>query len=60
MKLETYRDANDEYRWRLRHQNGNIMATGAEGYANRKDRDDAILSVSAAFAEPLEIVALDE
>jgi uncharacterized protein YegP (UPF0339 family) len=33
--IEVYRDEAGEWRWRLRHQNGNILAGSGEGYANR-------------------------
>jgi uncharacterized protein YegP (UPF0339 family) len=34
--LEWYIDTAGEYRWRLRHDNGNIIATAGEGYADRR------------------------
>lgn len=30
--FETYRDRKREWRWRLRHRNGRIVAEGGEGY----------------------------
>lgn len=33
MKFEVYKDKKGEHRWRLRHGNGNILATSSEGYA---------------------------
>lgn len=32
MKFELYQDRGGEYRWRLKHSNGNILATSSEGY----------------------------
>ncbi|WP_409138904.1 YegP family protein [Pasteurella multocida] len=32
MKFETYLDACDEWRWRLRASNGKIIADSGEGY----------------------------
>jgi uncharacterized protein len=32
MKFQVYQDKKGEYRWRLRHQNGNILAMSSEGY----------------------------
>jgi uncharacterized protein len=32
MKFEVYKDKKGEHRWRLRHGNGNILATSSEGY----------------------------
>lgn len=34
-KAEIYRDARDEFRWRVRARNGRIVADGAEGYQQR-------------------------
>lgn len=33
--FEVYRDAENEWRWRLRHRNGNIIADSAEGYSSK-------------------------
>ena len=43
--FEVYRDEADQWRWRLRHRNGNIIADGGEGYASRYGIHDAIESV---------------
>lgn len=40
--FELYADAADEYRWRLRHRNGNIIADSGEGYTERREADAAI------------------
>lgn len=32
MRFELYRDRRGEFRWRLKHSNGNILATSSEGY----------------------------
>jgi len=34
-KLQIYRDANREWRWRLRASNGRILADSGEGYRRR-------------------------
>ena len=34
-KLEIYRDAKREWRWRLRASNGRIVADGGEGYRRK-------------------------
>jgi uncharacterized protein YegP (UPF0339 family) len=34
-KLEVYRDAKCEWRWRLRASNGRIVADGGEGYRRK-------------------------
>jgi len=43
--FEVYRDEAEEWRWRLRHRNGNVIADGGEGYASRHGIHDAIESV---------------
>ena len=43
--FEVYEDSADEWRWRLRHRNGNIIADSGEGYASRHGLHDAIESV---------------
>jgi uncharacterized protein YegP (UPF0339 family) len=35
MQFEVYKDKAGEHRWRLRHSNGNILATASEGYASK-------------------------
>lgn len=42
MRFELYRDAAGEWRWRLRVQNGNIIAESGEGYVHRQDCEHAI------------------
>ncbi|SQI93044.1 YegP family protein [Aggregatibacter aphrophilus] len=37
MKFETYLDARSEWRWRLRADNGKIIADSGEGYKNYSD-----------------------
>jgi uncharacterized protein len=34
-KFELYKDAKGEYRWRLKSGNGQIIATGGEGYTSK-------------------------
>lgn len=43
--FELYADSADEYRWRLRHDNGNIIADGSEGYVDKRDASSGIESV---------------
>ena len=33
-KFELYKSSNDEYRWRLKASNGQVIATGGEGYSS--------------------------
>jgi len=43
--VEVYEDAAGEYRWRLRHRNGTILATGGEGYSERSGAVHGVNSV---------------
>ncbi|MFT4945921.1 MAG: hypothetical protein ACI8TL_000149 [Natronomonas sp.] len=43
--FETYEDAGGEHRWRLRHDNGEIIADGGEGYSSSESRDTGIEGV---------------
>lgn len=43
--FEIYVDEGEEHRWRLRHRNGNILASSGEGYASRAGVWAAIESV---------------
>jgi len=55
--FELYRDRAGQWRWRLRHDNGNIVADSGEGYANRADARNGIESVrrNAPDAEVVEV-----
>ena len=44
-KFELYRSSNGEYRWRLRATNGQVIATGGEGYSSKAAAQSAIESV---------------
>lgn len=43
--FEVYKDSEEQWRWRLRHRNGNIIADSGEGYSSRTAAQDAIESV---------------
>ena len=43
--FELYRDRAGEYRWRLRHQNGNIIGDSGEGYTAKASAINGIESV---------------
>lgn len=45
--FELYRDRGDEWRWRLRHDNGNIVADSGEGYATKQKAEQGIESVKS-------------
>ncbi len=45
MRFELYRDSSGEWRWRLRVDNGNVIADSGEGYARREDCEHGIALV---------------
>ncbi|MFB6093532.1 MAG: HVO_2922 family protein [Halanaeroarchaeum sp.] len=49
--FELYRDEADEWRWRLRASNGNVIADGGEGYASKQGAKRGIESVRKAAPE---------
>ncbi|MGZ0746801.1 DUF1508 domain-containing protein [Haloparvum sp. AD34] len=44
-QFETYQDAADEWRWRLHHRNGNVIADGGEGYTQLHNAQKGLQSV---------------
>jgi uncharacterized protein YegP (UPF0339 family) len=42
LKFETYQDAKNEHRWRLKAGNGQVIATSSESYAAEADCEKAI------------------
>ena len=48
MQFEVYKDKKGEHRWRLRHGNGNILATASEGYASKAGAMKCIETVQAS------------
>src|SRR5262245_56772899 len=57
--FELFKDHKGEWRWHLRHQNGNIIADSGEGYVHRDDAVNGIESVkeNAASAPVKELDA---
>jgi uncharacterized protein YegP (UPF0339 family) len=51
--MEYYKDANNEWRWRLRHSNGEIVADSSEGYKNEKDLLESWYNISQAISNGL-------
>jgi len=45
--FEVYEDEAGQYRWRLQHDNGNIIADSGEGYASKQKAEEGIESVKA-------------
>ena len=54
MKFEVYKDKKGEHRWRLRHGNGNILATSSEGYAAKASALKGIENVQNSASAPIE------
>ena len=56
-KFYIFKDSAGEYRWRLRHDNGNIIATSGEGYSTKLACENGINSVkeNAPGSQVLEI-----
>lgn len=48
MKYHVYKDASNEWRWRLKAQNGNIIADSGEGYSTKADCLAGIQSVKGS------------
>jgi len=49
--FEVYKNSADEWRWRLLHENGTILADGGEGYASRSSARDAVDRVRATIED---------
>ena len=43
--FQVYRDAAEQWRWRLVHDNGNVIAEGGQGYTTKRRAVDGIESV---------------
>ncbi len=50
-RFELYRDGAGEWRWRLVHRNGNVLADSGEGYARKADARGGLESVKTNAAE---------
>ncbi|MES3517360.1 MAG: YegP family protein [Natronomonas sp.] len=48
--FELYEDEGGDYRWRLRHDNGNIIADSSEGYASKQKAKQGLESVKTNAA----------
>ena len=53
MEYYRYKDKADEWRWRLKADNGRIIADSGEGYKNLGDCDHAISLVKKSQNAPL-------
>lgn len=54
MKFELYADKAGQWRWRLKHANGNILATASEGYKGKADALKCIENVKASASAPVQ------
>ena len=59
-KLEIYRDANHEWRWRLRAANGRIVADSGEGYRRRTSVHRAAECVRVLLTGDLPVVEVQK
>jgi uncharacterized protein YegP (UPF0339 family) len=50
-KFELYKSPNGEYRWRLKATNGQVIATGGEGYSSKAAAQNGIASVKRSAAD---------
>jgi uncharacterized protein YegP (UPF0339 family) len=56
--FELYRDAESEHRWRLRHDNGEIIAVVARGFASESNARDNIESIRS-YIGPADYLEFD-
>lgn len=59
-RFELFQDAADEWRWRLRHRNGNIIADGGEGYDRKAGAINGLESVKSNAPHAVVEEASDE
>lgn len=52
MRFELYKGKDGDWLWRLRVQNGNVIADSAEGYRRREDCEHGIALVKQSAAAP--------
>jgi uncharacterized protein len=53
MAYHVYQDRSQEWRWRLKAENGRIVADSGEGYQNRQDCLDGIQLVKGSSQVPV-------
>lgn len=59
MKIELYRDKANEFRWRLQHTNGKVLADCGEGYKTKRKMLQGLAAVEAAFAHSGGVITED-
>lgn len=52
-RFEIYQDAHDEWRWRLVHANGKILADSGEGYTQRAGASRSARRLAAYTKAPV-------
>jgi len=57
-RFELYRDSKDEYRWRLRHDNGEIIAAGTRGFSSKAGARKSVDAVSE-YVPPADYLEFD-
>ena len=58
--FELYRDAGEEWRWRLRHRSGQVLADGSQGYASKGKAQQGLESVRRNAPDAPTVEAGDE
>jgi len=58
MQIEFYEDAANEWRWRARADNDEIVADSGEGYANLADCEGGLIALANALRKPARLVEL--
>lgn len=53
LTYELYKDKAGEHRWRLKHGNGNVLATSSEGYSSKAAALKGIENVKASADAPV-------
>lgn len=59
-RFEIYADKKKQFRWRLVHRNGNILADSGESYTRKSTARRAIIRIQLALATTATIVETDK
>lgn len=49
MRVEIYKDKRGEWRWRVKHSNGRILADSGEGYSRKSDAKKGFERLAASI-----------
>ena len=59
--FQVYEDVAGEWRWRLVHDNGNVIAEGGQGYTTKRRAIDGLESVKENAPDaPIEVHQVEE